>query len=273
MIVAYRDGAPVRLRDVANVIDSVQDDKQISLIYGGEYGTEGTQGISLSVMRQPGTNTIEVVDRIRALIPTFEAEMPPTVHLGIRGRSGTASGSTTDGKSASAASETKISTCSQQICFLWPNGIQHWEYTRSVIERSPGPLIRTTMARAGCSGMSAAMVSPRLCVSSSSSLITSNVIEQARSTPAPPSAALAVETHNSASSFRILSGATVALITVSSTRAHSAPAFRPRPPVPRCPIRSWGNRTWFRATRFESARRPTNWLPPCPAACTAWRRR
>ena len=85
MIVAYRNGAPVRLRDVANVIDSVQDDKQISLIYGGEYGTEGVQGISLSVMRQPGTNTIEVVDRIRALIPAFEAEMPPTVHLGIRG--------------------------------------------------------------------------------------------------------------------------------------------------------------------------------------------
>jgi HAE1 family hydrophobic/amphiphilic exporter-1 len=85
MIVAYRNGAPIRLRDVANVIDSVQDDKQISLIYGGEYGTEGTAGISLSVMRQPGSNTVEVVDRIRALIPTFQAEMPSSVHLGIRG--------------------------------------------------------------------------------------------------------------------------------------------------------------------------------------------
>ena len=85
MIVAYRNGAAVRLSDVARVIDSVQDDKQISLIYGGEYGKDGMPGVSLSVMRQPGTNTIEVIDQIRQLIPVFEAEMPPTVHLGIRG--------------------------------------------------------------------------------------------------------------------------------------------------------------------------------------------
>ena len=85
MIVAYRDGAPVRLRDVANVIDSVQDDKQNALLYGGEYGTDGTTGINLAVMRQPGSNTIEVTDRIRALVPTFQAEMPESVHLGIRG--------------------------------------------------------------------------------------------------------------------------------------------------------------------------------------------
>jgi HAE1 family hydrophobic/amphiphilic exporter-1 len=85
MIVAYRDGAPIRLSDVANVVDSVQDDKQIALLYGGEYGTEGTMGINLAVMRQPGSNTIEVTDRIRALIPTFQAGMPESVHLGIRG--------------------------------------------------------------------------------------------------------------------------------------------------------------------------------------------
>jgi HAE1 family hydrophobic/amphiphilic exporter-1 len=85
MIVAYRNGAAVRLSDVANVIDSVQDDKQMSLIYGGEYGTEGMPGVSLSVMRQPGTNTIEVIDQIKKLIPVFQAEMPPTVHLGTRG--------------------------------------------------------------------------------------------------------------------------------------------------------------------------------------------
>jgi HAE1 family hydrophobic/amphiphilic exporter-1 len=85
LIVAYRNGAPVRLEQVARVIDSVEDDKQISLIYGGEYGKEGTRGVSLAVMRQPGSNTIEVVDRIRQLIPTLEAQMPPSVHLGIRG--------------------------------------------------------------------------------------------------------------------------------------------------------------------------------------------
>jgi HAE1 family hydrophobic/amphiphilic exporter-1 len=85
MIVAYRNGAPVRLGEVAHVIDSVEDDKQMSLIYGGEYGKDGTRGVSLAVMRQPGSNTIEVIDNIRQLIPTFQAEMPPTVHLGIRG--------------------------------------------------------------------------------------------------------------------------------------------------------------------------------------------
>ncbi len=85
LIVTYQNGAPVRLDQVARVIDSVEDDKQMSLIYGGEYGTEGTRGVSLSVIRQPGTNTIEVIDNIRQLLPTFQAQMPPTVHMGVRG--------------------------------------------------------------------------------------------------------------------------------------------------------------------------------------------
>jgi HAE1 family hydrophobic/amphiphilic exporter-1 len=85
MIIAYRNGAAVRLEDVARVIDSVQDDKQMSLIYGGEYGKDGVPGVSLAVMRQPGSNTIEVIDNIKRLLPFFQAQMPPTVHLGIRG--------------------------------------------------------------------------------------------------------------------------------------------------------------------------------------------
>jgi HAE1 family hydrophobic/amphiphilic exporter-1 len=85
MIVAYRNGAPVRLSDVATVIDSVEDDKNFSQIYGGEYGTQGTRGVNLQVMRQPGSNTIEVTDNVKRLLPTFQAQMPPTVHLGIRG--------------------------------------------------------------------------------------------------------------------------------------------------------------------------------------------
>jgi HAE1 family hydrophobic/amphiphilic exporter-1 len=87
LIVTYRNGAPVRLSEVANVIDSVQDDKQMGLFYdrGAEYGTAGTRGVNLAVMRQPGTNTIDVIDSIRALLPSFKAMMPPTVKLGIRG--------------------------------------------------------------------------------------------------------------------------------------------------------------------------------------------
>jgi len=85
LIVTYRNGAPVRLDEVAHVIDSVEDDKNTSLIYGGEYGKEGMRGVSLQVMRQPGSNTIEVIDHIRELLPVFQAQMPPAVHLGIRG--------------------------------------------------------------------------------------------------------------------------------------------------------------------------------------------
>ena len=85
MIVAYRNGSVVRLEDVARVIDSVEDDKNFSQIYGGEYGTQGTRGVNLQVMRQPGSNTIEVIDNIKRLMPFFQAQMPPTVHLGIRG--------------------------------------------------------------------------------------------------------------------------------------------------------------------------------------------
>jgi hydrophobic/amphiphilic exporter-1 (mainly G- bacteria), HAE1 family len=85
LLVAYKHGAPIRLRDVAHVIDSVEDDKQFSKIYGGEYGKEGTKGVNLSVMRQPGSNTIEVTDNIKRLLPVFQSQIPPTVHLSIRG--------------------------------------------------------------------------------------------------------------------------------------------------------------------------------------------
>src|ERR1039458_7351727 len=85
LVVAYKNGAPVRLGEVAHVIDSVEDDKQFSKIYGGEYGKEGTKGVSLAVMRQPGSNTIEVTDNIKRLLPIFQSQIPPTVHLGIRG--------------------------------------------------------------------------------------------------------------------------------------------------------------------------------------------
>jgi len=85
MIIAYRNGSVVRLEDVAHVIDSVEDDKNFSQIYGGEYGTKAPAGVNLQVMRQPGSNTIEVTDNIKRLLPVFQAQMPPTVHLGIRG--------------------------------------------------------------------------------------------------------------------------------------------------------------------------------------------
>ena len=85
MAVAYRNGAVVRLSDVARVLDSVQDDKQTALVYGGSYGPKGTAGVNLAVMRQPGTNTIEVTDQVKRLLPFFQQQMPPAIHLAVAG--------------------------------------------------------------------------------------------------------------------------------------------------------------------------------------------
>jgi HAE1 family hydrophobic/amphiphilic exporter-1 len=82
LVVTYRRGAPVRLDQVANVIDSVEDNKNISLIYSKE---GGQPAVNLVVMRQPGSNTIAVTDAIRALLPQFQSLLPPSVKLQIRG--------------------------------------------------------------------------------------------------------------------------------------------------------------------------------------------
>src|SRR5437764_2072890 len=76
MIVTYRNGAPVRLGDLGRVFDSVQNDK-VAAWYNG------TRGVVLAVQRQPGTNTIEVVNAIRAILPSFQAQLPPSINLSI----------------------------------------------------------------------------------------------------------------------------------------------------------------------------------------------
>ncbi|HSS70909.1 MAG TPA: efflux RND transporter permease subunit [Casimicrobiaceae bacterium] len=76
IIVAYRNGAPVRLSQLGRVFDSVQNDK-VAAWYNG------TRGVVLAVQRQPGTNTIEIVDAVRNILPTFEAQLPPSINLSI----------------------------------------------------------------------------------------------------------------------------------------------------------------------------------------------
>ncbi|MGH8852057.1 MAG: efflux RND transporter permease subunit, partial [Casimicrobiaceae bacterium] len=76
LIVAYRNGAPVRLDQIGQVLDSVQNDK-IAAWYNG------SRGVVLGVQRQPGTNTIEVVDGIKAVIPAFQAQLPPSIKLSV----------------------------------------------------------------------------------------------------------------------------------------------------------------------------------------------
>jgi HAE1 family hydrophobic/amphiphilic exporter-1 len=80
LIVAYRNGSPVRLEELGNVIDSVEDDKTASWFYT----KQGSQrAIVLGVQRQPGTNTIAVTDAVKNLLPTFRAEIPASVKMDI----------------------------------------------------------------------------------------------------------------------------------------------------------------------------------------------
>ncbi len=80
LIVAYRNGNPVRLRELGRVIDSVENDKIASWFNTSK---AKTRAIILAIQRQPGTNTVEVVDSIKKLLPTFRAVMPASVSLDI----------------------------------------------------------------------------------------------------------------------------------------------------------------------------------------------
>jgi HAE1 family hydrophobic/amphiphilic exporter-1 len=76
LMVTYRNGSPVRLQDLGKVIDSVENDKIASWY-------NNTRAIVLAIQRQPGTNTVEVVDSIKALIPQFRTLVPASVNLDI----------------------------------------------------------------------------------------------------------------------------------------------------------------------------------------------
>ena len=78
LIVAYRKGSPVRLEELGQVIDSVENDK-VAAWYNDQAG--GTRAITLAIQRQPGTNTVEVVESIKKLLPTFLAQMPASISL------------------------------------------------------------------------------------------------------------------------------------------------------------------------------------------------
>ena len=74
VIVTYRNGSPIRLQELGRVVDDVQNDKVAAWF-------KGKRGIVLAIQRQPGTNTIDVVDSIKNLLPTFRAEVPPAIDI------------------------------------------------------------------------------------------------------------------------------------------------------------------------------------------------
>jgi hydrophobe/amphiphile efflux-1 (HAE1) family protein len=76
VVVAFQNGAPVRISDVATAIDSVENDKVASWL-------DGTRAIILAVYRQPDANTVEVVDRVKAMMPAIQVELPTGVDISI----------------------------------------------------------------------------------------------------------------------------------------------------------------------------------------------
>ena len=76
IIVAYRNGRPVRLGEIGNVVDDVQNNKTAAWF-------KGKRGIILAIQRQPGTNTVAVSDAVKALLPNFRGKLPAAVDLQI----------------------------------------------------------------------------------------------------------------------------------------------------------------------------------------------
>jgi HAE1 family hydrophobic/amphiphilic exporter-1 len=76
-ILTYREGAPVRFEDVAAVIDDVENNKN--------FGTwNGQPAVSVAINRQPGANTIQVVDGIKEILPQLVAQLPPSIEVDLR---------------------------------------------------------------------------------------------------------------------------------------------------------------------------------------------
>src|SRR6202035_1958688 len=76
LIVAYRNGAPVRMAEIGKVIESIENDKNVNWF-------DRNRSITLQVFRQPGTNTVQIVDRINALLPQLRSQLPPAVNLDV----------------------------------------------------------------------------------------------------------------------------------------------------------------------------------------------
>ena len=81
IIVAYRNGAPIRLADVGSVIDSVENDQLAAWVADGRRGYQ--PAVLLDIQRQPGANIIQTVNRIKALLPQLTATIPPSVKVAV----------------------------------------------------------------------------------------------------------------------------------------------------------------------------------------------
>ena len=83
LVVTYRNGAPIRLGDLANVVEGVQNDKTAAWFGSPATGLPMRRSITLAIQRQPGTNTVEVADNVKALLPKLIANVPAGINMAI----------------------------------------------------------------------------------------------------------------------------------------------------------------------------------------------
>ncbi|WP_103035628.1 efflux RND transporter permease subunit [Castellaniella caeni] len=85
-IVAWRNGAPVRIRDIGQAVDGPEDAKQAAWAFAGKAAAQGDAALNgrslvVGITKQPGANVIDTVARIRAELPTLMASMPASIHV------------------------------------------------------------------------------------------------------------------------------------------------------------------------------------------------
>ena len=76
LIVAWRNGAPVRIQEIGTAVDSVENDRRKNWF-------DGVPGVTLAIQRQPGSNTVAVVDAIKAMLPSLRAQVPAAIDMTI----------------------------------------------------------------------------------------------------------------------------------------------------------------------------------------------
>ena len=83
VVIAYSNGAPVYVKDVANVVNGVENNKQAAWmgLAGGASGPSLTPAVILNIQRQPGANTITVVSSIQKILPQLEANLPASIKV------------------------------------------------------------------------------------------------------------------------------------------------------------------------------------------------
>jgi hydrophobe/amphiphile efflux-1 (HAE1) family protein len=76
VILSYRNGAPVRVKDIGTAVDGAENNLQVGW-------QNGQKGVLLVIFKQPGANVIETVNRIKAALPALEAAIPPAIHVSV----------------------------------------------------------------------------------------------------------------------------------------------------------------------------------------------